>query len=98
MTKTKRVKKPKSTEKYIPSVVTEMIPVDSTRIKQIGYEKDSKTCRIDFHKGGCYEYSPFPSELWFTFKAAKSHGKFFEQHIKPLTESQKVKTIKLTRG
>lgn len=60
----------------------EMEDVDSSRIAKRGYDEKTKTCRIQFHKGGTYEYGNFPKPLWLAFKNSQSAGIFIDNHIK----------------
>ena len=71
----------------------EMIKVESSRIFRIGYSEKTQTCRIDFLRGGVYEYKPFAPQLWLAFKNAKSLGIFFEDYIK---RNKEIKCTKIS--
>jgi hypothetical protein len=60
-----------------------MIPVDSSLIKAIGYDKEKGELIVQFKKGGeKYRYQDVPENVWEQFKAAESTGKFFLANIK----------------
>jgi KTSC domain len=59
------------------------VPVDSTNLKSVGYDPDTKTLEVEFDKGRIYQYYGVPSELHQDLmQATESHGKFFIKHIK----------------
>ena len=60
----------------------EMIPVDSTNLSAIGYDYESATLRVDFLKGGSYEYYGVPAELYEGLLLAGSKGQYLDVYIK----------------
>lgn len=54
---------------------------DSTRIAKYGYDEKAEVCRIEFVKGGTYDYHKFPKQLWLAFQKAESVGTFFQKYI-----------------
>ena len=57
----------------------EMIKVESSNVKAIGWEDE--VLRVTFVKGGTYDYTGVPKLLWQAFEAADSKGKFFQRAI-----------------
>lgn len=60
----------------------EMQPVSSSNLAAIGYDYDTAVLRIEFLKGGLYEYQGVPSEVYEGFMSASSKGTYFDQNIK----------------
>ena len=60
----------------------EMTPVDSTNLSAIGYDYESATLRVDFHKGISYEYYGVPAELYEDLLSAGSKGQYLNMYIK----------------
>ena len=59
----------------------ELIPVNSTRIKKVGYDPNTQDMVIEFTRGGRYIYHNVEPMIHQMLMAAESIGKFFEQHI-----------------
>jgi KTSC domain len=58
-------------------------PVDSTNLKSVGYDADSKTLEVEFDQGRVYRYFGVSVALHEQLmKATESHGKFFNKYIK----------------
>ena len=67
------------------------LPVESSLMKDIGYDPDEKELYIYFHKGGLLKYSGVPNEAWEEFSRSDSKGKHFHAVIKPrYTEFKRV--------
>lgn len=60
----------------------EMIQVTSTDLSAVGYDYDNAILRVEFLKGGLYDYQQVPVELYQGLLEAVSKGKFFSQFIK----------------
>ncbi len=61
----------------------ERVPVDSTNLKSVGYDLDTKTLEVEFDKRRVYQYFGVPSLLHQQLmQATESHGRFFITHIK----------------
>lgn len=58
------------------------IPVQSSDIRSVGYEVESKTLEIEFISGGLYEYCSVPKTVYDGLMAASSKGAYFHQFIK----------------
>lgn len=62
--------------------VLEHIPVMSSNVKSVGYDKPSKTLEVAFHGSGLYSYSNVPAPIFRRFMRAKSKGKAFNRLIR----------------
>jgi hypothetical protein len=57
--------------------------VDSSMIRSVQYDPESKTLEVEFNKGGAvWQYSELPPEEYGAFRAAGSLGKYFLANIK----------------
>lgn len=59
-----------------------LVPVASSQLKAIGYDKDSNTLAIEFNSGGVYHYANFTEQDWQDFQKAESKGSHFYRVIK----------------
>ena len=60
----------------------EMQSVSSSNLSAVGYNFDSSTLRVEFLKGGLYEYQGVPSDVYEGLINAGSKGTYFDQFIK----------------
>lgn len=60
----------------------EMIPVDSSNVKSIGYDEDTQELFVAFLNNSTYKYMDVPPEIFEEFKEADSAGKFLYRRIK----------------
>lgn len=64
-----------------------LVPVQSSRIKALGYDEATWTCFVQFQptarepKGTVYAYTNVAPELFTKFLSAPSIGRFFGQHL-----------------
>lgn len=56
--------------------------VSSSNILAIGYDSNSSTLRVKFHKGGCYDYFNVPFSVYNSLMKASSHGGYHADFIK----------------
>ena len=56
------------------------VPVDSSSIDSIGYEKN--VLEVGFRNGGVYQYFDVPEEMVVMLMRADSKGAFFNQNIR----------------
>lgn len=68
----------------------ELIPVTSSDIRAIGYDKVTAILVVAFHSGGTYQYFNVPENLYSEFMSASSKGQFLHQHIKYNYRYQKI--------
>lgn len=66
-----------------------LIPVESSNIKAIGYEDDMVD--IQFHNGGTYRYYNVPAEVYVKLYNSESKGRFFHKEIKGKYDCAKLK-------
>ena len=59
-----------------------MIPVESSNIAAIGYDKETKTLKVQFKGGADYFYKGVPAEHFAKLKDADSLGSYLGKHIK----------------
>ncbi len=60
----------------------EMQSVSSSNLAAVGYDYDSATLRIEFHKSGLYEYYGVSADVYEGLLGASSKGTYFDQFIK----------------
>lgn len=66
------------------------VPVVSSNIKAISYDKNSDTLAVKFVDNDVYEYSNVPSAIYSAFLIAPSKGRFFHQNIRDVYNSVKL--------
>jgi hypothetical protein len=64
------------------------VPVDSSSIDSIGYEKN--VLEVRFRNGGLYQYFDVPEETLVLLMRAGSKGAFFNQNIRGRYASRKL--------
>jgi hypothetical protein len=60
----------------------ERIPVTSSNIRSIGYERDTATLEVEFNRGSVYQYHGVPQDVFDSFIQAGSKGTYFNANIK----------------
>ncbi|MEM2161095.1 MAG: KTSC domain-containing protein [Candidatus Nitrosotenuis sp.] len=58
------------------------IPVQSSNLRSVGYDPNTRTLEIEFHSGGIYQYSGISQQMYEGLMSAPSKGSYFAQHIK----------------
>ena len=69
-------------------VIMKRIPVESSNLKSIGYDKD--VLEVEFKSGGIYQYLNVPEHEYKSLMSAESHGKYLNANIKPNYQYQKI--------
>ena len=59
-----------------------MHPCTSSQIAKFGYDPESSTMRIEFSRGGLYDYRAVPATVFQDFVAASSKGSFHYHNIR----------------
>lgn len=59
----------------------DMLPVESSNVKSVGYDADSQTLAIEFKSGGVYHYEDVPKQTFADLMAAESPGKYVRSKI-----------------
>lgn len=70
-------------------MVTE--PVESSNIKGVGYDPDTRQMRVEFHSGAVHDYADVPASDHQVFMASGSKGKHYHRHIRGIHAGTKVK-------
>ncbi len=60
----------------------ERIPVQSSNLRSVGYDRESGTLEIEFKSGRVYQYSGVPEEVYEGLMSASSHGTYFDRYIR----------------
>lgn len=61
----------------------------SSHIKSLGYDAETQTMAVEFHKGGLFHYPGVPSNIFDTMQTHDSPGSFFHQHVRGKYQHQK---------
>ena len=67
-----------------------MIPVESSNLAAVGYNKDSYELTIAFLDGSIYRYSGVPYEEYVDLMKADSHGEYFVDNIRLIYEFERI--------
>jgi len=70
-----------------------MQPVESSQIKAMGYDAESKTLAIEFLGGGLYHYANVEPDTFAEMMLAPSLGSYFYKNIKANKEKYQYKKI-----
>lgn len=65
-------------------------PVQSSNLKSVGYDSDTKILEIEFLHGGIYQYFDVPADIHQGLISAPSKGKYFHAFIKNVYRYQKI--------
>jgi ATP-dependent DNA helicase RecG len=65
------------------------IPVASSNIASVGYEKEARILEIEFHHGAIYQYVDVPEKVYEELMSSPSQGAYFMNEIKNKFEYQK---------
>jgi KTSC domain len=58
------------------------MPVSSSNLASIGYDRTTQTLEIEFLHGGVYQYSGVPPSVYDGLMEAESHGSYFDLNVK----------------
>jgi len=56
-------------------------PVSSSNINSVGYDNNG-ILEVEFNSGSIYRYYSIPPVIYHNLMTAKSHGHYFDEHIK----------------
>ena len=59
-----------------------MQEIQSSNVKSIGYDEETKTLAVEFKNGATYHYDGVPKDEWETARTADSFGTHFHANIK----------------
>lgn len=57
-------------------------PVDSSCLRALGYDEQSRVLEVEFHSGGLYRFEQVPPEAVRALRAADSLGRHFNRVFK----------------
>ncbi|HSV88656.1 MAG TPA: KTSC domain-containing protein, partial [Bacteroidales bacterium] len=61
---------------------TKRIPVASSTIAAVGYDKEAHILEIEFHHGAIYQYVDVPEKVYEELMSSPSQGAYFMNEIK----------------
>jgi len=64
--------------------------VQSTNLKSVGYDADSKTLEVEFHDGDVYQYFKVPAVVHRDLLNSPSIGQYFSFFVKTTYRCRKV--------
>jgi ATP-dependent DNA helicase RecG len=67
------------------------IPVASSNISSIGYDKEAQILEIEFHHGAIYQYVEVPEKVYEELMSSPSQGAYFMNKIKNNFKYNKIK-------
>ena len=68
------------------------MPVESSAISSVGYDAGSQTLEVEFQSGSVYDYREVPREVYESFLASSSKGRFFARRIRSRYESRRAQS------
>ena len=69
----------------------ERVPVSSSNIRSVGYDKETQMLEIEFDGGGIYQYLNVPEHVYSNLMSASSKGSYFHRHIRNRYRFRKVR-------
>jgi len=63
-------------------MLMERIPVCSSDLASVGYDRETFTLEIEFKSGSIYQYFNVPYEVYEGLMNAISKGTYFQNHIR----------------
>jgi hypothetical protein len=60
----------------------DMVPVNSTAAKAVGYDPATRMIHVAFHSGGTHPHGPFTQQEFERFRDSGSIGKHYHAHIR----------------
>ena len=57
-------------------------PVESSNVRSVGYDVQTKVLEVEFKNGGVYQYKDVPQETYTGLMASNSKGQFLNANIK----------------
>ena len=62
-------------------------PVQSSNLKSVGYDPDSKQLEVEFHSGAVHRYEDVPAKVHQRIMSAKSPGSYFHNNVRSAYKS-----------
>ena len=63
-------------------MAVDMVPVDSTAARSVGYDPQTGMIHVEFHSGGTHPFGPFTKQEFERFRDADSIGKHYHAHVR----------------
>jgi hypothetical protein len=60
----------------------ERIPIQSSNLASVGYDKTTNTLEVEFTNGNVYQYSGVPIDVYEGLMASNSKGRYLNENIK----------------
>jgi len=76
----------------------EMTPVKSSNIAAVGYDADGLRLVVEFGIGSKYIYFGVKQNVYDSFMASESKGRFFHAHIRGKYDTVKTRASRKDRG
>ncbi len=70
----------------------ERVPVESSSLVSIGFDREARALEIEFRSGASYRYLAVPPTVFEELKKAASKGRYFAQFIRGKYEFQRLKS------
>lgn len=61
-----------------------LLPVDSSAVSRVGYDKPRRLLAVEYKGGGLYEYSKVTPQEWEALLDSESIGRYVNYVIKPI--------------
>ena len=68
----------------------EMISVDSSNVRSVGYDDASNTLQVEFLNGSLYQYFDVPIQIFEGLLTAGSVGSYLHQNVKGIFRYSRV--------
>ncbi len=65
--------------------------VESSMLREVGYDSETRTLEVEFTSGGIYEYYDVPSEVYKDLLRAESYGQYFNANVKGVYPSRRLR-------
>jgi hypothetical protein len=64
------------------------VPVKSSILAAIGYDRDAKLLEVELRDGSVYQYYAVPPDVYREFVTTSSHGRYFNETVKKFRSRQ----------
>ncbi|MDP2629667.1 MAG: KTSC domain-containing protein [Candidatus Harrisonbacteria bacterium] len=66
-------------------------PIQSSDIKSIGYDPETRILEVEFHSGRIYQYANIGENVHHELMKSDSKGSYFNTHIRDQYQNTKVR-------
>jgi KTSC domain len=67
------------------------VPVESSLLLWVAYAAGEHRLRLEFRSGEVYDYFDVPAPIYLDLLAAESKGRYFNQHVRDLYRTQRIR-------